>query len=109
EGTHQAYLRPRDGALIAFAGLYEQRMAGDDALSYAIVACIGKGDTPYEPLVLAPEHYDAWLNHEDPRHLLMQRAAHLVEVEASHARVPHIAELALAPAADSAAAHNARA
>jgi putative SOS response-associated peptidase YedK len=80
-GGRDVYLRSRDGGLLAFAGLWDQHIpAGNGAtIAYAVVSCMASAQTrSSEPLILAPEQYDAWLNEEDPRHLLTQPASHLV-------------------------------
>lgn len=75
----------RDGGLLAFAGLWEHHMAHGigTGISYAVVSCMASECMQGgEPLILAPEQYDAWLNEEDPQHLLTQCAAHLVVADA---------------------------
>jgi hypothetical protein len=77
----EVYVCSRDGGLLAFAGLWDQHMPGGNGtgIAYAVVSCMANTETrDSEPLVLAPEQYDAWLNEEDPRHLLTQHASHLV-------------------------------
>jgi hypothetical protein len=77
----EVYVCSRDGGLLAFAGLWDQHMPGGNGtgIAYAVVSCMANTKTrDSEPLVLAPEQYDAWLNEEDPRHLLTQHASHLV-------------------------------
>ncbi|MGE5523833.1 MAG: SOS response-associated peptidase family protein [Rhodospirillaceae bacterium] len=92
------YVRSRDRGLVAFAGLWEQRITpeGTIQLAFAIVTRMSdSGIETDEPLILAPEQYDAWLDDEDPRHLLTQHAAHLVTVEAPR---PDIVGLSGVPA-----------
>jgi putative SOS response-associated peptidase YedK len=80
-GDRDVYVRSRDGGLLAFAGLWDQYIPGGNGtgIAYAVVSCMANAETRgSEPLILAPEQYDAWLNEEDPRHLLTQHASHLV-------------------------------
>jgi putative SOS response-associated peptidase YedK len=61
-------LRPRDGRLIAFAGLYERWRDGQggEIETVAILTCpANEAVSPLHdrmPVVLAPEHYAAWLD-----------------------------------------------
>lgn len=61
-------LRPRQGQLIAFAGIYERWRdgKGGEIDSVAILTCPANGTVaPLHdrmPVVLAPEHYAAWLD-----------------------------------------------
>jgi len=89
------YMRSRDGGLLAFAGLWDQNLPDGNGtgISYAVVSCMANAGTQgSEPLILAPEQYDAWLNEEDPRHLLTQYAAHLVVAETPRLKALDLAE-----------------
>lgn len=101
------YVRSRDRGLVAFAGLWEQRITSGSAiqLAFAIVTCMSDiGIETDEPLILAPEQYDAWLDDEDPRHLLTQHAAHLVAAQAPR---PEVVPLSGVPAHTASGSSNA--
>ena len=81
QGSRDVYVRSGDGELIAFAGLWDQHLPSGNGtgIAYAVVSCMANtGTRCSEPLILAPEQYDAWLNEEDPRQLLTQHASHVV-------------------------------
>ena len=75
------YLHARDGALLAFAALWNYDGSAREVKDtvFTLVSC-GRSHEVHVPLVLWPEQYDAWLNDEDPRHLLAQRADRLLAV-----------------------------
>lgn len=96
-GAGERYVRSRDRALLALAGLWEERVVdGNTRLAYVVVACMEDGGLRRaEPLVLEPEQCDAWLDQEDPRHLLLQRPTHLVECATAAAPGVPLVDLAV--------------
>lgn len=75
-GKQPYYITSCDGALLAFAGLWEvwKRPDGAALLSFTILTT--DASAPLRPLhdrmpvIIAPEDYGAWLSADDPRELL---------------------------------------
>jgi SOS response associated peptidase (SRAP) len=111
-GGRDVYVRSRDGGLLAFAGLWAQHIPGGNGtgIAYAVVSCMASAETRgNEPLILAPEQYDAWLNEEDPRQLLTQHASHLVVADTPRMQPRGIAERPLRATRPSASTNSANA
>lgn len=75
-GKQPYYIRSADGALLAFAGLWERWRTPDGArlVTYTVITGIANAVVAplHErmPIVLAPENYAQWLAAADPRELL---------------------------------------
>ncbi|MBI3916380.1 MAG: SOS response-associated peptidase [Betaproteobacteria bacterium] len=75
-GKQPYYITGAGGALLAFAGLWEQwQPAGaEPTQSFTIITTDAnasmKGIHDRMPVILAPEHYEAWLTASDPRELM---------------------------------------
>ena len=75
-GKQPWYVTSVDGTTFAFAGLWERWRppGGEPTLSFTIITT-DANDRLKEihdrmPAIVEPEHFDAWLKAEDPRHLL---------------------------------------
>ena len=83
-GKQPWYVTSADGAMLAFAGLWERwRLpGGDPVLTFTIVTTDAnaklKDIHERMPAILEPEDFDAWLSDENPRRILRPYPAELL-------------------------------